>query len=169
MGNIEQRTISCSCKAVVLELQGSPIGCAVCYCDTCQEGSQRIETLPNALPVREAAGGTAYVLYRKDRVKCTKGSEHLKDYRLNRQSSTNRVVASCCNSALMMRFDDARHWIPIYRTRFEKDPPPVELRISTGYVADKSAIPKDVPAYESFAPSFLAKLLWSRIAMVLHV
>ena len=117
MGKANQRVIQCSCGEVVLALQGTPMLCVACYCDTCQEGSRNIEELPNAHSVCEPDGGTAYVLYRKDRVTCTKGQEFLKDYRLEQHLKTNRVVASCCNSALMMRFDDLRHWIPIYRAR----------------------------------------------------
>jgi hypothetical protein len=100
----------------VLTLTGAPIVSVVCYCDTCQEGSRRIGALPNAPSVCEPDGGTAYVSYRKDRIAYTKGSELLKDYKLDPNSKTNRVVASCCNSAMLMRFDDARHWVPVFPT-----------------------------------------------------
>ena len=92
MGEISQNAISCSCGAVALALQGAPIVSVVCYCDTCQEGSRLIEALPNALALREPDGGTACVSYRKDRVTCIKGREHLKDFRL--EQNPRPVVSS---------------------------------------------------------------------------
>jgi hypothetical protein len=138
----------------------------VCYCDTCQEGSRRIEALPNAPPVRDPDGGTAYVSYRKDRVTYARGSELLTDYMLEQNPKTIRVVASCCNSAMTMRFDDARHWIPVYRARLGPSAPPIKMRICTGLAPDRSAIPTDVPSHRDYPPALLGKLLTSRIAMM---
>ena len=166
MGKVGQLVIPCSCGAVALTLEGVPIASVVCYCDTCQEGSRCIEALPNARSVREPDGGTGYVLYRKDRVTCTKGNELLKNFRLEQRPQTNRVVASCCNSALMMRFDNAQHWIPVYRARFEPNPPAIQMRICTSFMADKSAIPNDVPSYKEYSPALITKLLSSRVAML---
>jgi hypothetical protein len=156
----------CSCGAVAVTLSGAPIGSFACYCDTCQEGSRRIEALPNAPSVREADGGTAYVLYRKDRVTYTKGSELLKDYALEQNPKTNRVVASCCNSAMLMRFDDARHWVPVYRARLGPNAPAIQMRICTSFMPEHRAIPNDVPSYRGYAPAFMVKLLAARIAML---
>ena len=86
-------TASCSCGNVELEATGTPVLSNVCYCDDCQEGSRRIEALPNASPVRDPDGGTAYILYRKDRVKCSRGAPLLGDYKIREGSATNRVVA----------------------------------------------------------------------------
>ncbi|MGZ5900627.1 MAG: GFA family protein, partial [Reyranella sp.] len=58
---------SCLCGGVEIEATGAPITSSVCYCADCQRGSRQIEDLPNAGPVREADGGTAYILFRKDR------------------------------------------------------------------------------------------------------
>src|SRR5271169_6359149 len=104
-------TASCSCGSVELEAIGTPITSAVCYCDDCQEGSRQIEALPNAPPVRDTDGGTAYILYRKDRVKCSRGAELLKRHKIREKSATNRVVAACCNSPMMLNFDDSKWWI----------------------------------------------------------
>ena len=137
-----------------------------CYCDTCQEESRRIEGLPGAPSVRTPDGGTAYVLYRKDRVAYTKGSDLLEDHRLAQSPKTNRVVASCCNSAVLMRFDDARHWVPIYRARFGPNPPPIQMRVCTSFAQDSDAIPDDVPSNRGYPPAFIMKLLSSRISML---
>jgi hypothetical protein len=156
----------CTCGAVVLALRGAPIGSFACYCDTCQEGSRRLEALPHAPAVRDAYGGTEYVLYRKDRVAFTKGQELVTDYALEQSPKTNRVVATCCNSALMMRFDDARHWMPVYRARFGPQAQPIEMRICTSFLPKDETLPNDVPAYASYAPAFMMRLLRSRLAML---
>ncbi len=111
-------------------------------------------------------GGTEYVLYRKDRVKYSKGSELLKDYKLEETSTTNRVVATCCNSAMVMRFDDSKHWTPMYRARFQGDVPALEFRICTKFKPKDAEIPADLPSSEMYPGGFMWKLLRSRIAML---
>ena len=98
---------SCACGSVEVKALGKPIVSAACYCDDCQKGAAQLEALPNAPAVRDPGGGTAYVLYRKDRFECSKGAELLKSHKLKDISPTNRVVATCCNSA-----DD----VPSYRS-----------------------------------------------------
>ncbi len=66
----KRTTARCSCGGVELEAIGAPITSAVCYCESCQEGSRQIEALPSGRPVCDPDGGTAMVLYRKDRVEC---------------------------------------------------------------------------------------------------
>ena len=161
-------TASCSCGSVELEATGAPIASVVCYCDDCQEGSRKIEALPNARPVQDSDGGTAYILYRKDRVKCSRGALLLKSHKISEKSATNRVVATCCNSAMVMKFDDARHWVSMYRARFQGDIPPLEMRICTKFKPANGDVPRDVPSYPTFPLKFLAKLLAARIAMLLH-
>jgi hypothetical protein len=159
----------CSCGAVELVLGGVPMMTVMCYCDTCQEGSRRIEELPGASSVHESDGGTAYTLYRKDRVTYAKGSELLKDYKLEQNPKTNRVVASCCNSAVLMRFDDARHWIPVYRARLGPNPPAIQMRICTGFMPENGALPNDVPSHREYPVAFILELLSSRVAMLFRL
>jgi hypothetical protein len=159
----------CSCGAVELVLQGAPMMTVTCYCDTCQEGSRRIEELPGASSVRESDGGTTYTLYRRDRLTYAKGSELLKDYKLEQNSKTNRVVASCCNSAVLMRFDDARHWIPVYRARLGPNPPAIQMRICTSFMPENGGIPNDVPSHREYPAAFILKLLSSRVAMLFRL
>ena len=148
-----QVAAACSCGAVVLALRGAPIGSFACYCDTCQEGSRRIEALPHAPAVREPDGGTAYVLYRKDRVAYAQGEELVTSYTLEPRPKTNRVVATCCNSAIMMRFDDARHWIPVYRARLGPNAPAIQMRICTSFLGGG----RKVPERYSFPPGLPAR------------
>ena len=162
------RTVRCSCGSVELDLIGAPITGVACYCDDCQEGSRQIEALPNARPVRDPDGGTAYLLYRKDRVKCSRGAPLLKGYKIREKSASNRVVATCCNSAMLLGFEDSRHWVSMYRARFQGDIPPVQMRICTKFKPGNSNVPSDAPSYPTFPLKFMAKLVASRIAMLLR-
>jgi hypothetical protein len=162
----DKTQVQCSCGAVALTVRGAPIASLVCYCDTCQEGSRRIEALPNAPAVREPDGGTGYVSYRKDRVTFEKGRELLKDLTLEQNRKTKRVVASCCNSAVLMRFDDARHWVPLYRARFVPNAPPIQMRVCTSFLPVNVVLPDDVPSHRDYPGALVMKLLRSRLAML---
>jgi hypothetical protein len=156
----------CTCGNVEYEATGDPILGVACYCDDCQEGARRIEALPGAPPVRDPDGGVSYILYRKDRVRCIKGGGLVQSHKLRQKTDTNRVVATCCNSAMAMTFDDSKHWVPVYRTRLT-DPPPVDMRICTKFAPDAAALPRDVPTYPGFSVIFIWKLLGARLAMAL--
>lgn len=114
--------IRCSCGKVEVELIGAPIACAACYCRDCDAGARRIEALPNAGPVRDADGATSYVLYRKDRVRCSNGAQLLRGSKLNEKSITNRVIATCCNSAMFVNFDRGPHWFRCIETGLKDMP-----------------------------------------------
>ena len=159
--------LACSCGKVEYEATEPAILAVVCYCDDCQEGGRRIEALPNAPPVLEADGGTSCVLYRKDRVRCTHGADLVTRLKLRDKTATNRLVATCCNSALAMSFDDAKHWMPLFRARLHGKVRRLDMRICTKFAPDPARIPQDVPAHESFAFSFIWKLLGARFAMML--
>ena len=161
------RTAACACGRVELEATGKPIVSAVCYCDDCQKGARQIEALPNAGTVADPDGGTPYILYRKDRFACTKGADLLKSYKLKQRSATNRVVATCCNSAMFVNFDRGPFWVTAYRARFHGDPPPLQLRICTKFKPNNVALPRDVPSDPGYPPLLVVKLLASRVAMLL--
>jgi hypothetical protein len=160
-------TARCLCGSVELEAIGDPITSTVCYCQSCQEGSRQIEALPNGRPVRDFDGGTAYVLYRKDRVEYSKGSPLLRGYKLRDESSTNRVVATCCNSPMFLNFEKG-HWLSIYRTGLRGDWPPLEMRVHTKFKPAGSDLPNDVPSYPAYSLKFMAKLFTAWIAMLLR-
>jgi hypothetical protein len=162
-------TTSCTCERVVFKATGSPIACALCYCKDCEEGSRQIEALPNARGVRDADGGTAYVLFRKDRFMCTAGAPLLKPYKISSSSATSRVVATCCNSPMFMGFDDARHWVSAYRGRFHGVAPPLQMRICTKFRAAGDPLPEDLPNYATYPLGLMVKLLGAKVAMVLHL
>ena len=160
------RTVRCSCTSVEIELFGPPITSAVCYCDTCQEGSRQIDALTEAVPTLGPDGGTAYVLYRKDRISYSKGAELLKEYKLEEKSTTSRVVATCCNSAMVMRFDDIRHWVPVYRARFQENIPPLQWRLCTKFKPENAVLPTDVPSATMYPAGLGWKLLTSKLSML---
>ena len=157
----------CFCGTVELELIGTPIASVVCYCDDCQEGSRQIEELPNGRAARDPDGGNAYVLYRKDRVQYSKGTHRLQGYRIREKSATNRLVATCCNSPMLMSFGDARHWAPVYRARLQGDIPSLQMRICTKFAPGKSDLPNDPPSYPGYPLKFMAKLVGARISVLL--
>src|SRR5690349_4391449 len=153
---------SCKCGSVEFEAVGPAMTSVVCYCDDCQEGSRQIEALQGAPRVREPDGGTAYVLYRKDRFTCLRGDHYLQMLRLRATSPTKRVVAGCCNSPMFLDFEKG-HWLSVYRARFAGDAPPPQMRIQTRFKPDDTEIADDLPAYSTFPFRFMAKLLSARI------
>jgi hypothetical protein len=124
--------------------------------------------LPGAGLVCDPDGGTAYILYRKDRIGCSKGATLLKSYKIKEHSVTNRVVATCCNSAMFMNFDKGPFWVSAYRERFQGDLPPLQMRICTRFKPAAVVLPNDVPSYRGYPLRFMAKLLASGAAMLLH-
>lgn len=139
----------------------------VCYCESCQEGSRQIEALPNGRSACDPDGGTAFVLYRRDRVEYSKGSRLLRGYKLGDESPTNRGVATCCNSAMYLDFEKG-HWLSVYRAALQGDVPPLEMRVQTKFKPAGGDLPNDVPSYPSWPLKFMAKLAAARIAMLLR-
>lgn len=158
---------ACACGKVELEAKGAPIATAICYCNDCQAGGRMIEALPNASKVLNDDGGSDYILYRKDRARVAKGAELLKPLKLKDGSSTNRVIATCCNSAVMLNFDGAHHWIDFYRNRITRGSvPPVQMLVCTKAAPEPKRLPKGVPNYPAHSLRFLGKLLGAKLAMV---
>lgn len=160
-------TATCACGSVELTAFGRPIASCVCYCDDCRKGADRIESLPNAGAVSDPDGGTAYILYRKDRIECSRGAGLLRSYKLKETSATNRVVAACCNSAMMVNFDRGPHWVSAYRARFRGELPPLQFRTCTRFKPDGAVLSDDVPSYRGYPPGLIVRLLAARVAMLL--
>ena len=161
------RTARCTCGKVEIEARGAPIVSAVCHCDDCQAASRQLEALPGAAKILDAAAGTPYVLYRNDRIACTKGEHLLEAHKLNEKSATSRLVASCCNAAMLVRFNDIRHWTSVYRDRLAADAPPLEMRLNIKFKPEGVPLPDDLPSYKTISPGFALKLAGARIAMLL--
>lgn len=161
-------TASCACGSVELTASGAPIASSVCYCADCQTGARQIEALPGAGAVSDPDGGTPYLLYRKDRIACSKGAALLKNYKIKQASVTNRVVATCCNSAMFVNFDKGPFWVSAYRARFKGDVPPLQMRMCTKFKPRAVVLPKDAPCYPGYPLPLIARLLASGAAMLLR-
>jgi len=158
---------ACVCGTVEIELVGTPIASVACYCDDCQEGARQIEVLPGAPAILDATGGSAYLVYRKDRVSFSKGAALLKPLKIRATSVTNRVIAACCNSAMLLNFDDSKHWIDIYRERVRGTAPPTQMHLCTRFRRPVRESPHDIPGYAGYPIKLLARLAKARLAMSL--
>ena len=158
------KVASCRCGQVRFEAVGAPILGAVCYCASCQEAGRRFELLPDAPAVCDADGGTSYVLYRKDRVRCLAGEGHLQEHRLTPESPTRRILATCCNSAMVLDFTKG-HWLTLYRNRFAGGAAPIEMRVMTRERPSGVDLADDVPNYPGHSGRFMLKLLGAWAAM----
>ena len=148
----------CACGCVEYEAIGAPITSVICYCASCQKAGREFEQLPDARSVLESDGGAAYVLYRRDRVLCRQGQRHLREYRLDADSPTRRVVATCCNSAILVDFTKG-YWLSIYRGRLAPDAPKIEMRVMTQDRRAAGPLARDVPNYRRRSGRLMVKLL----------
>ncbi|GAB5486747.1 MAG: hypothetical protein Pars2KO_03170 [Parasphingorhabdus sp.] len=148
------------CEAV-----GQPIVSGVCYCDDCQSGSATLESLDGAPPVRTSDGGTHYLTCRDDRFSCVKGAELLQPIRKAPDAPTRRMVASCCNSAMYLKYERG-HWTSAYAARFEGNVPPVEMRTQVQFRQSEAPYEDDAPRYRTFGLRLFWRLFVSRLAMI---
>ena len=70
------------------------------------------------------------VLFRKDRVVQTAGADRLSEHRLKPDSPTRRMIATCCNTPMLLEFTKG-HWLTFYRGGLPEEIPPLEMRVMT--------------------------------------
>ena len=75
----ERTSAPCRCGKVELQIVGAPIFRGICYCASCQEAGRRYQAVSSTDCVLAEDGGTDYVLYRKDRVRCVQGGDLLEE------------------------------------------------------------------------------------------
>jgi hypothetical protein len=160
----KQLSATCQCGKVEFEAAGPPILTVCCYCTSCQEAGRQFEQLASAPPVLDTDSGTGLILYRKDRVQCVMGQEHLEEHRLKPESPTRRVIATCCNSAMFLDFTRG-HWLSMFRNRFATGVPPLEARIMTKERRAGVELAHDVPNYSGHSGKSMLKLIAAWIAM----
>jgi hypothetical protein len=160
--------LSCRCGKVHIEAIGAPILCAECCCTSCRQAAAKFRSLPHSPETLTPDGGIAYVLQRKDRVRIVSGLEHLREFRLSADSSTRRVIATCCNTPIFLEFKGG-HWLSLYAGLWpDAQRPLVEMRTMTSDLADPATLPSDVPNMKTQGGTFMFKLLWAWIAMGLR-
>lgn len=156
---------TCQCREVVLEARDEPIVSVACYCASCQAAGRRLEALANAAPMLEEDGGTSFILFRKDRIRCRNGAELLREHRLTPASTTRRVVATCCNTAMFLEFTNG-HWISVYGRRVPpEDRPRLDMRVMTRDRKPGVEFDDVVPSYKTHSGKFMFRLLSAWAAM----
>jgi hypothetical protein len=160
-----ERTLApCRCGKVELEIVGTPILRGICYCASCQEAGRRYQATAGAESVLAEDGGTDYVLYRKDRVRCVQGGDLLEERRLKPDSPTRRMYSRCCNTAMFVDFTKG-HWLTVYRGRLPNDMPPATMRMMTAKRPEGVILPDDMANYPGLSGIFMLKLLRAWMAM----
>jgi hypothetical protein len=149
---------------VVIEGSAAPVLVACCYCASCQRAGHAFEQMACAAPILDGDGGTPFVVYRRDRVRFVRGREYLQARKLNPDSPTRRIFASCCNSAMFADFTKG-HWLSLYRNRFGAAAPPVEMRVMTAERRADVVLGNDVPNHAGHSGRFLWKLICAWAAM----
>jgi uncharacterized protein DUF6151 len=158
-------TSSCVCGSVVLETFGPPIVAVACHCTDCQAAGRQIEALASPARVLDSNGGTVFLLFRKDRMRPAKSADLLRGLKLKPSSATSRYIATCCNAMMYLGFDDSKHWVSMNRDRFQGDVPAVRMRICTRSVSSET-LPTDLPCYPGYPMPFIARLMLTRLAML---
>ncbi len=160
-----ERTLAlCRCDKVELQIVGPPILRGICYCASCQEAGRRYQAVSSTDSVLAEDGGTDYVLYRKDRVRCVRGGDLLEERRLKPSSPTRRMYTRCCNTAMFLDFTKG-HWLSIYRGRLTGDMPPATMRMMTADRPDGVILTDDMANYPGFSGKIMLKLVGSWMAM----
>jgi len=157
--------LTCTCGQVALEVRGKAIISTECLCIDCQNAGALLQSLPGAPPILDQNRATRFEVYRKDRVRCKKGQECLREHRLSGDSKTRRVVATCCNKPVFLEFTNG-HWLSIYGDLWpESSLPALELRTMTRDRPEGVELSNDVPNPDTHTFLFYAKLLRAWAAM----
>ena len=149
----------CRCDAVEIGAWSNPLVVAACYCDDCQAASGRLAASANGAPVASADGGTEFVVFRRDRIACTRGAENLKVMRLRDATKTRRMVAGCCATPMYVSFDDKRPWVSAFRASFGADAPPVQMRICTRFRRTEDKAKDDLPEHKGYPAAMILRVL----------
>ncbi len=156
--------IACACGAVGLETIDPPMVTVICHCTSCRTAGRAFDTQSSVAPIVDVAGGTPVVLWRKDLVRCVRGSEWLIAHRLKPESPTRRMVTACCKTPMFGDFTKG-FWVSIYRERVTDAPAP-SMRVMTADAPEGVVFPDDgVPRFRGRPVKFLIKLMTTWVAM----
>lgn len=145
---------TCRCGAVAVSLKGPPILSAECHCTSCRAAAMRL-----APDIAEGNGGTRFVLQRKDRVKVVHGEDLLASFRLSPEAGSERVIASCCRTPMLLQFKGG-HWLSLCAARWPEGaaPPPAMRTMTRDAIAP---LPNDIPNARTQSAGFMARLFWA--------
>jgi hypothetical protein len=149
----------CRCGAVEIGAWAEPIVVAACYCDDCQAAAQRLAASANEAPAVSADGRTEFMVFRRDRIACTRGAENLQAMRLTGATKTRRMIAGCCTTPMYAGFDDKRPWVSAFRASFGPDAPPVEMRICTRFRRSEEEAQDSLPSHPRYPAAMIIRIL----------
>jgi hypothetical protein len=159
------RELACRCGKVHLHVRNAPLISAECHCDSCRAAGTRLVAAGVSPSPLNDDGGTAFVLYRKDRVEFIRGTEHLRAFRLTPDSTTLRVMAACCHTPIYLEFKGG-HWLSLYAGLWpDADRPQMQLRTMLGDRKDGKVFSDDIATGRWATVKFYALLLGAWAAM----
>jgi hypothetical protein len=157
----------CRCGAVEVAAWDEPIAVNACYCEDCQAAAKRLAVgCPNSPPAAGADGGAEFMMFRRDRIACTRGADRLQPMRLTDASKTRRMIAECCATPMYLAFDDKRPWVSAFRASFGTTAPPVEMRICTRFRRADQAVDDGLPSHPGYPPAMVVRILAAGVRMV---
>ena len=158
------RTISCQCGGVRFEAVGAPMMSVICHCTSCRTAGRAFDAVSPVAPIVDVGGGTAVVLWRKDRLKCVSGSDKLEPHRHSPMAPSRRMVASRCRTPIFGDFTKG-FWVSVYRDRAPDAPKP-NMRVMLSDLEPGAKVPDDgLPRFRNRPGSFLLKLLTTWASM----
>lgn len=86
--------------------------------------------------------------------------------KLRDASPTNRRLATCCNSVMVLDFDDGKHWVDVYSARVDGTAPRPEMLVCTRFAPKPVSNEDRLRAYSGYPARILVKLLAARVAML---
>ena len=156
----------CACGSVVFEARGAKLATIACYCDDCQAVSAQIMAMPSGKSGIGPDAGTVSTLFRKDMVRCVKGSEKLTEHKLRPGSPATRLIASCCNSNMVTKFDN---WLPMNALRTYASTASIvpTMCINTKWAPDAAKITHSAPRHPKIPPSLGLKVVGAAVMLAL--
>ena len=109
----------CDCRKVRLRLHGTCEAATICHCAECQTAAVVFENQFNRAR-SEPGGGTTFAIWRKDRVDCVMGADHLAGHRLTDDTPSRRVIATCCGTPMFID-RKGRPWVGLFADRLPPD------------------------------------------------
>ena len=99
------------------------------------------------------------MLFRRDRIACTRGADRLRAMRLTDASKTRRMIAGCCATPMYLAFDDRRPWVSAFRASFGAAAPPVEMRICTRFRRSAAAVEDGLRSHPGYPLGMFVRIL----------